>query len=273
MAPHFGPMPRDGKLQLGNIFDHPLKVYDFPISRPTEPVPSTRSARRDISKLIVNKSGTWGAELWARFLATFRYSVDARTSQELSMHYRDIRTVHTEEFDPRPETMQEYVNRRIINEPELGRRLDQTSIFSRPVYMVIGIQYAMSMTYELIGHSSGQGRVAAEGPIVPDTESGATMDEAGVNHFGLETTINGEFVFAYQMLEVRPKGLKWARPPAAVWGGDGALDDDEEDKGSYEGVVDVQEKNRDAAGEESRMFVETDTFIFQEEDVIRKKAE
>ncbi|POS69201.1 hypothetical protein DHEL01_v212405 [Diaporthe helianthi] len=229
-----------------------LVVCDYPISKPSAPIPCTRSARSDISDLMVNKSGIWGAGFWVPFLQTFGYQVSVKGSQALSMYYTDVRTIHAEEFDTGHETMQDYVNRRVRIEPELASKLNAYRIIGRSLFMVVGIQYAMSMTYEVIRHGSGQGRFGSEGPTTSEIVSRATATGTDVDQSGFRTTFQGEFIFAYQMLEIRARGLRWARPPASIWGCDGAQDDaqwegDNEDEDCYERFG-VQEKNKYAAG-------------------------
>lgn len=262
-------MPRDGKIQLGNIFEHPLKVYEFPISKPKAALPKTVSPSRDIPNVTVNKSSTWGTELWARFLTSFRFTVDASRSNTFSMHYSDVRAVHTEEFDPSEETIKKYLDNRIGDEPVLQKRLDKTDPFSRPVYMVVGIQYATTMTYEITRHAAGQGRFGAGGHIASNLDAGATVGAAADHELYLKDTVRGESIFAYQMLEIRPKGFRRARPPSAIWVSEAALsdaqagndgDDSDEDYATQDGGVNV-------ASEDPVGTTEVESSIFQEEHV------
>lgn len=186
------------------------------------------------------------------------------------MHYSDVRTAHTEEFDPGEHTIQTFVNNRIENESDLQRRLETTNPFSRPVYIVVGIQYDMSMTYEITRHASGQGSLGAGGHISSNLDAGATAGGARIHEFYLKDTVRGESIFAYQMLEIRPKGFRRARPPAAVWVSNAALADSqaEDDEGDSDEDVNVQEEKAGAAGEEPERAMEVELSTFQEEHVI-----
>lgn len=270
LAPRSGPTPRDGKIQLGNIFDHPLKVYDFPISRPNTALRKTVSPSHDLPSMTVNKSSTWGAELWARFLYTFQATVDAGRSKTFSMKYSDVRAAHTEEFDPGDETIHKYIDRRIREEPDLQKRLDKTNIFSRPVYMVVGIQYALTMTYEIARHEGGQGRLGAGGHLAQNVNAGAAAGATGDHGFYLKDTVRGESIFAYQMLEIRPKGFRRARPPAAVWVTEAALSDahagDDEDDSDEDD--NAQDGNLNPAVEDPVGAVDVESSLFQEEHVV-----
>lgn len=269
LAPHSGPTLREGKIQLGNIFDHPLKVYNFPISQPKAALPKTVSASRDIPNMTANKSSTWGAELWARFLTTFRFTIDAGRSKTFSIHYSDVRAAHTEEFDPGEETIDEYVDKRIKGEPNLQRRLDRKMTFSRPVYMVVGIQYAMNMTYEITRYAGDQGRLGAGGHVASNVDAGVTASAAGDNEFYLKDRIHGESILAYQMLEIRPKGWRRARPPSAVWVSEAALSDvqAEDDGGDSDEDPDVQDGDWNEADKDPVAAIEVESSIFQEEHV------
>lgn len=230
---------RDGKIQLGAVFEHPLKVYEFPIAQASvELVQKSVGPPQAIKDLVHHKAKVWGVALWAKLLSTFGFQVQAGHAHDKAMIFSTKRVV-TEELSV---DILKFISAFETSSPTLKAHIDKA-----PVYMVVGIKYADSLQYKIVqGERTG---VAADGHGSPNEHVtiGGYLFYLGSTGYLHEGSVNGESVFAYMMLEISRPGW-WKKVTKTRVIQDGVLlgsdsresDSDEDEEEIEEEQVDIK---------------------------------
>ncbi|KAL6407250.1 hypothetical protein AUP68_10079 [Ilyonectria robusta] len=231
---------RDGKIQLGAVFDHPLKVFQFPIAQaPVTLAQKSVGPPQAIKDLVHHKAKVWGVALWAKFLSTFGFQIEAGHAHDKAMTFSSKRVV-TEELSV--VDILKFINDLETSSPTLKARIDKA-----PVYMVVGVKYADNLQYKIVqGERTG---VAADGHGSPNEHVtiGGYLFYLGSTGYLHEGSVNGESAFAYMMLEISRHGW-WKKVTKTKVVQDGTLlgsdsrdsDSDEDEEEGEEEQVDIK---------------------------------
>jgi hypothetical protein len=177
-------------------------------------------------------SSSISVSLWASFLSTAKLSVESSKSLLESKVFA-MDALETREWlsDPALEEI-----RRRINHPKVKAVMRGDRMLGRqPVYMISGIKIAKNLRINLASGTLRSGALGNEVPIpTPAGDVGIGANFGGEK--GREDTeswrIEGDVVFAYQLLKIQVKGWKGEKMCVDEWRSKAAYLCDDEDMGS-----------------------------------------
>jgi len=204
LAPNWNCHP-GGRIAIGNIVVNPLKPH-IPLSKvEAGNVLATDTSKEKNWSLSVETATNLSASLWAVFLEKINISISANRERiknnKFTMSALET-TVLSE--DPSPQEIKARCNDPTVKE---FMRLD--SVLCKPVYMVTGIKVAKD--FKLEGEKRLTKGIAAEvgGEVAPEASVGVGAGVQRTNRIADEFEAEGDIIFAYQLIKVKPKG--WSK--------------------------------------------------------------
>ncbi|KAH6890695.1 hypothetical protein B0T10DRAFT_486463 [Thelonectria olida] len=227
---------RGGQIALGNIFKNALEVDDVPISfrdpklLPPKVKPSAMEVDREITE---DRGSKMGAEAWLEYLRTFGGNIGVEASKDSHVVYK-IENLETDTFTGKD--LHEYFEKRVNDEEKLQKYLGKG-----PIYIVTGIKYSTSLTWEIRLGTTSDAHAKLSGQIKEDTKAGGQVKRAS-NWTSLQKAeVKEEAIFAYQVHRITSKGWRKSKKRLSFElnrQGAGLSDESKEEKAEDEKIED-----------------------------------
>lgn len=204
LAPNWTCHP-GSQIAIGNIIIDPLKPHR-PLSKAllSSTLPTTTSPEKNWS-LSVETATTLSASLWTIFLEKININISANRERIRANKFTMSRLETTYLLDdPSPD----YVKAR-CNDPAVKDFMRLDSVLCKPVYMISGLKVAKD--FRLEGEKSLSRGISAEtgAEVQPELSVGGGAGVQHKNRVADEFEAEGDIVFAYQLIKIKPKG--WSK--------------------------------------------------------------
>lgn len=203
LAPNLTFRP-NGPISPGNIIVDPFKPHRT-LSKQDPAIwtpPPTQTVTEHDWRLSLGNNSNFNAKAWAHVAESNGLDVGTDHSRNRGVEYStgQLDTVYFTE-EPSYDTLC-----KLTQDPAVSLLMKPQSVLCKPVYMITGIKIARGLTWSSDTGRSHGGNMSISADVVPGVSVGVGGGGSSEKTIGKGSTLEGDIVFAYQLLKLVPKG-------------------------------------------------------------------